>query len=215
MTILLLIRHGDNDFVGRRLVGRRPDVHLNARGKEQASLLAEALCRAPIQAIYSSPLERAVETAQPLAQALALPVQVRPGLLEVDFGRWVGKTPKQMARMKLWPVVQKTPSQARFPGGESFTEAQQRLIQDLEAIAFENQPDKLVAIFSHADAIKLAVAYFLGLPLDNFQRLAVDTASITSVVVPEDGSPLLVSLNQKVRFEWPQGAEKKKKKSKL
>ncbi len=211
MTTLLLIRHGQNDYVGRRLAGRRPDVHLNQHGREQALALAEVLCHAPIKAIYSSPLERAVETAQPLAQALNLPVQVRPGLVEIDFGGWVGKTPKQMARMKLWPVVQKTPSLMRFPGGESFPEAQQRIAQDIEAIALENQPDNLVALFSHSDAIKLAVAHFLGLALDNFQRLAVDTASISVVVIPQEGSPLLVNLNQKLKMDWPEQPDKKKK----
>jgi probable phosphoglycerate mutase len=215
MTTLLLIRHGQNDYVGRRLAGRRPDVHLNDHGRAQAQELAENLCHAPIKAIYSSPLERAIETAQPLAQALNLPIQIRPGMVEIDFGKWVGKTPKQMARTKLWKVVQNSPSQMRFPEGESFPEAQQRLAQELEAIALENQPDNLVAVFSHSDAIKLAVAHFLGLPLDNFQRLAVDTASISTVVVPQEGAPMLVSLNQKVKLTWPEKPPEKKKKKQI
>src|SRR3954452_18283038 len=102
MTTILLIRHGENNMVGKRLAGRLPDVHLNDRGKQQAQQLAEALCKAPLKAIYSSPLERAVETAEPLAAELGLPVQIAPGLIELGYGDWQGKTLKQLSRLKLW-----------------------------------------------------------------------------------------------------------------
>ncbi len=203
MPTVLLIRHAANDYVGRRLAGRTPGVHLNERGQAQAQALAQALAKAPIKAIYSSPLERAVETARPLAQALGLEVQPRDGLAEIDFGGWVGKTIKQMARTKLWKVVQETPSQARFPHGESFLEAQQRICAAIDAIVAAHDEHDLVACFSHSDAIKLALANYLGLPLDNFQRLSVDTTSISIVHFPKQGTPHLSHINQVLNFEFP------------
>jgi len=212
MPTILLIRHGENDYVGRRLAGRLPGVHLNEKGRKHAHEVAEALCNAPVKAIYSSPLERAMETAEPLAQVLGLPVLPRPGLQEIDFGSWQGKTMKQMARMKLWKVVQGSPSQVRFPGGESFSEAQQRMVAELEDIAAGHEPDDLIACFSHSDAIKLAVAHFLGMPLDNFQRLAVSTCALSIVHLPKEGPPHVSHINQVLRFEIRPPEEKKGKK---
>jgi broad specificity phosphatase PhoE len=127
MPIILLIRHGENNFVGKRLAGRLSGVHLNDNGIKQAEAVANALCEAPIKAVYSSPLERAVQTAEPLAALLKLAVQIHPGLIEIDFGDWQGKTLKQLARTKLWKTVQHKPSEFCFPGGETFAAAQQRV----------------------------------------------------------------------------------------
>jgi probable phosphoglycerate mutase len=209
----LLIRHGENDFVGKRLAGHLPGVHLNEKGRQQAALIAQTLSKAPIKAIYSSPLERAVETATPLAQALNLPVGIRPGLIEIDFGRWQGKTGKQMRRLKLWKVVQENPSQMRFPGGESFAEAQQRLYQEIEAIKSTHEENDLVACFSHNDAISLVVAYYLGLPLDNFQRLSIGTASMTVLFLGKNGPPHLGPISQafEVSFEKREAQSERRK----
>ncbi|RPI23276.1 MAG: phosphoglycerate mutase, partial [Chloroflexota bacterium] len=178
--------------------------------------LAEALCNAPIKAIYSSPLERAVETAEPLAQAHNLPIQIRPGLLEIDFGGWVGKTGKQMGRMKLWKTVQETPSLMRFPGGESFPEAQARVVTELESIAAVHDEKDWAACFFHSDAIKLAIAHFLGMPLDNFQRLPVDTISITALTIPKEGSPRFWLINQRLglEFKMPEAKKGRRRKGK-
>ena len=194
MAVFFLIRHGENDYVGKRLAGRMPGVHLNEKGKQQAWMIASTLMKAPIKAVYSSPLERAVETATPLANALEVCVQ--PGLTEIDFGRWQGKTGKQMRRMKLWKVVQETPSQMRFPEGESFVEAQTRLCQTIEEIRAKHEDKDVVACFSHSDAISLIVANYLGLPLDNFQRLSVSTASISVLMLMKDARPQLGAINQ-------------------
>ncbi|HEX9012899.1 MAG TPA: histidine phosphatase family protein, partial [Anaerolineaceae bacterium] len=189
MATLLLIRHGENDSIGKRLTGRLPGVHLNAAGCRHAEQLAEALKNLPIKAIYSSPLERTMETAEPLAQILNLAVIPRDGLMEINFGAWQGKTPKQMARLKLWKTVQESPSQMTFPQGESFPAAQERIAAELNAINASHEEDDLVACFSHSDAIKLAVSYFLGLPLDHFQRTSVDPCSLTMIHVPKEGAP--------------------------
>jgi probable phosphomutase (TIGR03848 family) len=213
MPVFLLIRHGENDFVGKRLAGHLPGVHLNEKGRQQAALIAQTLSKAPIKAIYSSPLERAVETATPLAQALNLPVCIRAGLIEIDFGRWQGKTGKQMRRLKLWKVVQENPSQMRFPGGESFAEAQQRLYQEIDAIKGAHEDQDLVACFSHSDAISLLVAHYLGLPLDNFQRLSIGTASLTVLFLGKEGPPHLGPISQafEVSFEYRDSKGEKRK----
>jgi probable phosphoglycerate mutase len=204
MTTLLLIRHGENNTVGKRLAGRAANVHLNDKGKQQAEQIAQVLCKAPIRAIYSSPLERAVETAAPLARELQLSVEIAPGLIEVDFGDWQGKTLKQLARYRLWKVVQGKPSEMRFPRGESFVEAQQRAAAELERIAAAHQEGDLVACFSHGDVIRLLAAHFLGMPLDFFQRVAASTASVTVIHIDKNGRPSVPHLNQVLSLEFQQ-----------
>ena len=196
MATILLIRHGENDFTGKTLVGRMPGVHLNDRGREQAKLITSSLRDAPLKAIYSSPLERAVETAQPLADAFGLPIRIRPALAEVDFGDWQGISARSMRRRKLFHLVLDHPSQACFPGGESFVQAQARVAAGLEEINRAHHPRDLVACFSHADVIKLALAYYLGLPLDNFQRLALGTASISVLALGKKGDAAILAVNQ-------------------
>jgi len=195
MPMILLIRHGENDYVKLgRLAGRLPGVDLNQTGLNQAKLLADKLASAPIKAIYTSPLERAMQTALPLAEANQKEMVVRERLLEIDYGDWQGKSLKSLRRRKLWKVVQTQPSRVRFPGGESFAEAQQRVCQELENLANNHSEKDLVLCFTHADMIKLALAYYLGIPLDLFQRLVVSTCSISTLYIGKHGVRL-VALN--------------------
>lgn len=192
MPVILLIRHGENDYVKKhRLAGRLPGVHLNKKGQEQARLLAEKLRDVPVKAIYSSPLERTLETAAPLAQALGLEVIPRLGLIETDFGEWQGESLKKLGRLKAWRMVQYRPSLMRFPGGETFAEIQMRYVHELESICSQYEPKDIVACVSHADPIRLAVAYYIGLPLDMFQRLSVLPGSISVLWIAEGVSQLL------------------------
>ena len=192
MPVILLIRHGENDYVKKnRLAGRLPGVYLNKKGQEQARLLAEKLAGIPIKAVYSSPLERTMETAAPLAQALGLEVIPRPGLIETDFGEWQGESLKKLNRLKIWRVVQNRPSLMRFPGGETFAELQMRYVRELDSICSQHEPKDILALVSHADPIRLAVAYFIGLPLDMFQRLSVGPGSISMLWITDSNSQLL------------------------
>ena len=193
MMNLLLIRHAQNDWVGKKLAGWTPGVHLNEEGCAQAEALARRLAGVPLAAIYSSPLERALETAAPLAEARGLRVQVREQLGETRFGTWTGRSLKELKEEDLWPVIQVYPGGARFPGGESMREVQARIVADLDAIR-DTHPDQTVAIFSHSDPIKMATAHYLGLPLDLFQRLAVSPASVTAFSFTRFG-PRLVVMN--------------------
>ena len=203
MPLVLLIRHGENEYVKKgRLAGRLPGVHLNEKGSQQAQLLAEKLRGAPVKAVYSSPLERTMETAAPIAAALELTVIPQESLVEVDFGDWENKTLKSLRRRKLWKIVQGAPSRLRFPGGESFAEAQLRVAQGLQELCGSHEAKDLLICVSHSDVIKLAVAFFIGLPLDQFQRLHVSPASITTLMIGPDHSGLM-ALNFDPGFEFP------------
>lgn len=192
MPTILLVRHGENDYVKKgRLAGRLPGVHLNDTGRRQAAWLAEKLKATPVKAIYSSPLERTLETARPLAEALSLEIQPRFGLIEVDCGDWQDQSLKQLKRLQLWKIVQASPSSFTFPGGESFFAAQQRIVAELQSIARQSQPKDLLVCVSHSDPIKLAVAYLIGLPLDLFQRLNVSPGSTTALSIGEASASLL------------------------
>lgn len=203
MPLLLLIRHGENDFVKTgKLPGQTAGIHLNERGQKQAQSLGEALKDVPIKAIYSSPLERAMETAAPIASARKLEIIREPDLKDTDVGSWQGKSLKVLRLTKVWSIVQNAPSRFRFPGGESFVESQVRYVAALERIVKKHtKPRDVVAVVFHADPIKLAVSHFLGLPLDRFQRLSCDTGSLTALYVSETGANLL-KLNQRPPFDF-------------
>lgn len=210
MPLLLLIRHGENDFVKTgKLPGHSPGIHLNENGQKQAQALGEALKDVPLKAIYSSPLERAIETAEPIAKERNLPIIQAPDLRDAHVGNWQGKSLKMLRRTKVWRIVQNAPSRFQFPEGESFIDLQTRIVKALEDIIRKhNKPQHIIAVVFHADPIKLAVAHFLGLPLDHFQRLACDTGSITVLYVHEIGANLL-KLNQRPPFDSLSQAKKK------
>jgi broad specificity phosphatase PhoE len=186
MPELFLIRHGDNDFlVHNRLPGHLPDIHLNRRGLDQAAELDRSLSHLPFKAIYASPLERAQETATPLAHTLNLEIQTHPGLIDIDVGAWAARSWKVLGRTKLWKIIQKEPSSFQFPGGESIVNVQTRVISALEEIIAAHT-EELVAVVFHSDPIKLAVCHYLGIPLDGFQRLTISTGSVTILRVEGD-----------------------------
>jgi probable phosphoglycerate mutase len=193
MMNLLLVRHAVNDWVGERLAGWTPGVHLNEEGRAQASDLARRLAEAPLAAVYSSPLERTLETAQALAEPHGLEVQVREGLGEVRYGEWTGRSLEELRKEELWPVVQVYPGGARFPGGESMRESQARIVAEIDGIR-DAHPEQTVVMVSHSDPIKMAVAHYAGVPLDLFQRLSVSPASVTAFTFTRFG-PRLLCLN--------------------
>jgi broad specificity phosphatase PhoE len=206
MPLFLLIRHGENEYVKKgRLAGRLPGIHLNEKGRAQSKAVADLLLKrvadAPVKFIYSSPLERALETAEPIAQALHAEIVPRPGLIETEPGEWTGKTLKSLRRLKQWRTVQRNPSLFRFPQGESFAEAQFRMCQELQVLGAGQDDKNILICVSHSDPIKLAIAYFIGMPLDQFQRLSVSTASINALFIGDSGSQLL-TLNYDPTFSY-------------
>jgi len=210
MPLLLLIRHGENDYTKKgKLAGLISGVHLNEKGRQQAEGLAKALAEVPIKAIYSSPLERAMETAEPIAKTHGLNVIPDPGLQEMNVGKWTGRSIRSLRQNKYWRVVQNSPSRAQFPEGESFPQAQTRVAMALNAICNKGKPRDIMVAVLHADMIKLAVAYYIGLSLDHFQRLACDTGSVTVLYIGEMGASLM-KLNQRPPFEFLQPQKTKK-----
>jgi probable phosphomutase (TIGR03848 family) len=204
MPTFLLIRHGENDFVRTgKMAGRTPGVHLNEKGQKQASELAEALKTVPLAAVYSSPLERAVETAEPIASARGLVVQRLPGLMETDIGDWQGLEIKKIGKLPAWKIVQRAPSRFRFPGGDSFVEQQTRLVGEVERLVAGHKPEELLALVFHADPIKLLLAYYLGMPLDFFQRLACSPGSVSILTLSESGA-IVHKINILPPFSLPQ-----------
>lgn len=199
MTTVLLVRHATTAATGKRLGGWTAGVHLDDNGVAQAEATAGRIVEAGmgVAAVYASPLERTQDTAKILARALSLRVRTRRGLGEVDYGTWTDKPLSQLRRRKDWSVIQQTPSRFTFPEGESIRGAQMRIVDQIETLAHQHPKDVIVAV-SHADMIKAAVAHFLGMPLDTFQRIVVSPASITVLALPRGGAPMLLGLNETI-----------------
>jgi probable phosphoglycerate mutase len=193
MTTFLLIRHATTDAVGRVLSGWVPDVHLNAAGMRQAVALAERLGAIKLAAVYTSPLERARETAAPLAARHALEPRVVPDGGEVRFGEWTGRRFTDLAHDPIWQSYNQVRSLTRVPGGEMAIEVQARIVALLERLRAEHA-EGCVALVSHADVIKAALAYALGSPIDLMQRIEVQTASVSTLVL-DQGSPRVLNVN--------------------
>lgn len=194
MTTFILVRHATNDWVKKgKLPGWTKGIHLNDEGRKQAQAAAERLKPLRLDAIYASHLERARETAGFIAAGRKLRVIVRPNLADLKTGDWTGKTVKQASRSKLWKDIQLRPTHTRMPGGESFSEMQGRLVGELQRIRTAH-PKGIVAVVSHADAIKSVVAHYLKLDLDQFQRIVISPASLT-IVQDDGGGARLLRLN--------------------
>jgi len=181
-TTLFLIRHALTAQTGRVLYGQTPGIDLDDRGRAQAAKLAERFASVRLTAIYSSPLGRCTQTVEPLAAAKRLRVSPAPDLIEMDTGSWTGRTLPQVRRTKLWRIVQTAPSRFRFPDGEGFVEAQTRAVAAVDRIA-RKHPRGRVAVASHGDIVRIVLAHLLGTPLDDFQRIVVDTASVSVIVI--------------------------------
>lgn len=201
-TTVLLVRHAKTPTTGKILPGRAEGLGLSDEGREQAKARAAAIAGAhKVAAIYSSPMERAQQTAAAIGEAAGREVRVHEGLNECDFGRWTGRRLKSLYKLSAWQAVQRSPSNFRFPEGESFLEMQSRIVAALNELARQHRGRTIVAV-SHADTIKAAVAHALGMHLDMFQRLTVSPASQTSIqLVPTPAGttsphpPIVLSVN--------------------
>ncbi len=202
MPTLILARHGETDVIGKKLTGRITGIHLNANGRKQANLIAEALSGQHVHAIFCSPLERTMETAKPLSEACGVPVSPHNGLTEVNFGAWQGKPYKQLQKLKLWETVQNNPSKVTFPAGESFVTARQRIVATLDEIMSVMGENDLAVCFSHCDPIRLALSYYLNMALDDFQRLTINPGSL-SVIHLINSKPRLGRINFPPGIEPP------------
>jgi probable phosphoglycerate mutase len=190
-TLFLLIRHGQTDMIGKRITGRMPGVSINKEGEEQA----RRLVRLQADAIFSSPLERAIQTATPLAEHLGLRIQIDESFSEVDFGTWSGKTIPELEALADWKLYMQFRSSFRVPGGELMLEVQRRVVDALARLATQ-YPEKTVAVFSHADVIKAAVLHYAGAPLDLIDRIEIYPASLSRIRL-FDWGPKISAVNER------------------
>ena len=196
-TLILLVRHGQTPTTGKVLPGRASGLYLSEHGVQQAARVAERLVTLPITAIYSSPMERTRQTAEPTAQQCGLPVVEEPGLLEGDFGDWTGAALADLMKLPEWHTVQHQPDQFRFPNGESFVEIRDRMASTLDQLR-EQHPGGTVVCFSHADPIRIAVADALGTPLNRFQRISISPCSVSAIAYQTgaaDSEPQVLTVN--------------------
>lgn len=178
---VLLVRHGLTATTGKVLPGRAAGLHLSDEGRRQAEATAARIKSLPkVAAIYASPLERAQETAHPIAAARKLTLRSEPGLLECDFGEWTGKRLTALSKKKEWAVVQNRPSSFRFPEGESLREMQGRMTETLDRLS-RRHAGRTIVVVSHADPIKAVVVEAIGAHLDSYQRIVISPCSITAI----------------------------------
>ncbi len=199
MTTLILLRHGRSSAnVAGVLAGRSPGVELDDVGRGQAQKVVERLAGVPIAEIVCSPMLRCEQTVAPLAADRGLIPSTEPELAEVDYGSWTGGTLKTLSKEPLWRVVQAHPSAAVFPGGEGLAGMQARAVAAVRRhdvrIAAEHGPQAVWIACSHGDVIKSVLADALATHLDNFQRIMVDTCSI-SVVHYTETRPFVARVN--------------------
>lgn len=195
MTTFFLIRHASCNGLGQTLWGRTPGVCLNETGKLQAQRLADRFGGITLEAIYSSPLERALETAETIARTLKLEVNRNSAFDEVDFGDWTGKSFAMLSGDEVWRRFNSVRSATGIPGGESFLEVQTRAVTELERLSLQ-YTNARVAIVSHADVIKAAVGYFTATPIDLLQRIEISPCSVSVVAMDKDSATLLTINNQ-------------------
>ena len=199
MTTLILLRHGRSSAnAAGVLAGRTAGVDLDDAGRAQAATVVQRLAGVPLAGIVCSPLQRCAQTVAPLAAERGLQPVTEPDLAEVDYGSWTGGSLKTLAKEKLWRVVQAHPSAAVFPDGEGLAAMQARAVaavrRHAERIGAEHCPQAVWLACSHGDVIKAVLADALATHLDNFQRIMVDTASI-SVVHYTETRPFVARVN--------------------
>ncbi|HEY7649089.1 MAG TPA: histidine phosphatase family protein [Methylomirabilota bacterium] len=193
-TTVLLVRHGRTPTTGIVLPGRAPGLSLAPAGRADAEAAAARIARlGRVAAVYASPLERAQETAAPIAREHGLAVFVEPELSDLSIGGWTGMKIDEARRRPEWVAIQQYPAGFRFPGGESFPEMQARMTATLARVAGRHPGETVVAV-SHADPIKAAVAAARGQALEQFQRIFVSPGSITVLVFEED-RPRVLAVN--------------------
>lgn len=193
VTTFLLIRHGVTDITGKILTGRLPGYHLNAEGRAQADAVRDRHAASNISAIYCSPLERAIETATPLANHLKLPIQNCEAFNEVDYGQWSGMDFSQIQALEDWSRFNQHRGSARPPEGESILDLQHRTLPELRNLC-DLHAGSTIAVFSHGDPIRATLLACLGMSGDFVHRLQVAPGS-TSVIEMQDGEWRVMRIN--------------------
>lgn len=194
MTTFYLIRHASCNGLGQTLWGRTPGICLNEKGQLQAQRLAERFKNVTLNAIYSSPLDRALQTAERIARSVKLEVRKSEAANEINFGDWTGQTFECLSSDRRWRHFNNYRSMTMIPSGESFLEVQNRIVKEIGTLA-EQHGNARIAIVSHADVIRSAVAYFAATPIDLIDRFEILPCSVSVVAVNDDNATLLTINN--------------------
>ncbi|HJT68364.1 MAG TPA: histidine phosphatase family protein [Pyrinomonadaceae bacterium] len=195
MTTFYLVRHGSCDGLGKTIWGRTKGICLNEQGRAETQQLARRFADVKLDALYSSPLERARETADALARVAQLEIQQNDAFNEIDFGEWSGKSFEELARDERWQRFNSQRSMATIPGGESFIDSQTRAVNELEKLR-QQHGEAHVAIVSHADVIKAVVGYVVGAPIDLQRRIEISPCSV-SIVASDEHETKLLAVNSR------------------
>ncbi len=189
-----LVRHAAHGLLGRVLTGRMPGVPLNEDGRAQALRLAEHFSTRPVAAVVSGPLERAQQTAGPIAAALGLAVTTDAGLDEIDFGEWTGMSFDALQGSLAWQAWNQFRGTEPTPGGETMLDALARGMHSLTHLR-QVYPECEVVLVSHQDLLKALLMHSLGAPLDLLHRVELAPASRSVLRVLDDGSVRVDGVN--------------------
>lgn len=209
MATVVLVRHARSTAnASGVLTGRLKGVHLDETGRSQAERAGKRLSSVPLSTLVSSPLERCKETARALAAEQPHPVRIITdrGLVECDYGDWQGRALKELAREKLWKVIQSHPASVTFPGGEAMAAMSARAVAAVlrhdALVEAEHGPHAVWAAVTHGDLVKALLADALGLHLDQFQRLHVDPSSMSVIRYAPEASYVLQSNSHEGDLGW-------------
>ncbi|MFC1987950.1 histidine phosphatase family protein [Chloroflexota bacterium] len=194
MTEIILARHGETEWNVAEIFRGRIDIALNETGIRQAELLAEYLSGLKIQSVYSSPLKRALKTAEIIAQYHHLETEIAPGLIDLDYGKWQG-LPQQKVKEKykeLYAEWLNNPDLVKIPGGESLNDVRKRAIGVIDEVIARY--DGTVILVSHRVVNKVLICSLLGLDNSHFWNIRQDTCGITTFVY-ENGRFILTEHN--------------------
>lgn len=182
VTTVFLVRHGLHDQVGNRLCGRMDGVRLNGEGHRQSTRLGKRLAWERLDAIYASPRQRTVETAQSIARETGALMQTEPAIDEIDLGSWTGASLSELGADPLWKAWNGRRSLMRPPGGEAMWEVQARVLRFIEGFVYGSD-DRRICLVSHGDVIKAVLCHGLGLPIDLHDRFEVSPGSVSVLVM--------------------------------
>ncbi len=189
MTTFLCIRHGKCDPIGKYIAGRIKGIHLNREGQEEVEALADNLFNIRIEKVFSSPLERACETAEIICKKMNLDYEIRHELIEIDYGDWSGKTIEELCRLNSWKQYNQQKSLMHVPNGEMLIEIESRMASFVEEI--RRKYEEVVILISHGEPIKCLIAHYAGIPIDLVGRIEIDTASVTTLSLDDYNAQLL------------------------
>ncbi len=203
MSLLYLVRHGETSHNAQGRGLGRADLPLSPLGLRQAQLLAARFARVPIDAVLSSPLQRAFVIARTIAGHHALAVDVRPELTELDVGETEGLTYAEIRQRfpefyRAWSGDD--PADAAMPGGESLADLATRLAP--LAAELLRGPDRVAVIVSHNFTLRVLVCQLLGIPVASFRNFRLDLASVTTVSI-QHGRAAIQALNDLCHVEGP------------